>query len=465
MVDFNAELQVSNIVFERLLRTESKKKMGRSLVLFNLFLLIQMELSIGAVNHELKTILNNFTNSIIFNRGMTLNNGTLSISEFESYLGHLQHLNKVLVATQTTDYDCSENVNFANGVLGPCNSSVAECGIFAQLLQFVKENSSSDRISVESFQDVCPILLHQLEIGSCSMEVETTTKPTPLEVWGYGFLFVTIINLSSVFGAVLLPLMGKKFFNRLLIVLIGLAVGSLSSSAAFHLIPQAYGLLDTVSVGGHNYLFISLLILCGIYLFFMVERFLKIFIEYKKHKQECKHEHQIDFKPGQDSAIATVAWMIVFGDGLHNFIDGLSIGAAFNESILTGISISVAVICEELPHELGDLAVLLNSGMTIKQALLYNFLSACTCYLGLITGTLLGELAAASMYIFALAGGVFLYISLVDMIPEMNHEVESASKDGVWDAIKVVGLQNIGWITGTAILFILAYYADNLTFA
>jgi zinc transporter ZupT len=60
------------------------------------------------------------------------------------------------------------------------------------------------------------------------------------------------------------------------------------------------------------------------------------------------------FEQGKDSAIATVAWMVVFGDGLHNFIDGLSIGAAFNESLLTGVSISVAVMCEEFPHELGN---------------------------------------------------------------------------------------------------------------
>ena len=59
------------------------------------------------------------------------------------------------------------------------------------------------------------------------------------------------------------------------------------------------------------------------------------------------------FNSGKDSVIATVAWMIIFGDGLHNFIDGLSIGAGFSESILTGVSISVAVLCEELPHELG----------------------------------------------------------------------------------------------------------------
>lgn len=144
--------------------------------------------------------------------------------------------------------------------------------------------------------------------------------------------------------------------------------------------------------------------------------------------------------------IATVAWMIIFGDGLHNFIDGLSIGAAFNESIWTGVSISVAVLCEELPHELGnflkidlklkekliksrhvfilifkyvmssgDFAVLLNAGMSMRQAVTYNFLSACTCYIGMAVGILLGEVQASS-YIFALAGGMFLYISLVDMV-------------------------------------------------
>ena len=57
-----------------------------------------------------------------------------------------------------------------------------------------------------------------------------------------------------------------------------------------------------------------------------------------------------------ENRIQTVAWMIIFGDGIHNFIDGLSIGAAFSESILTGVSVSVAVLCEEFPHELGDFA-------------------------------------------------------------------------------------------------------------
>ena len=78
-------------------------------------------------------------------------------------------------------------------------------------------------------------------------------------------------------------------------------------------------------------------------------------------------------KDPADNHVATVAWMIIFGDGVHNFIDGLSIGAAFSESILTGMSVSLAVLCEEFPHELGDFAVLLNSGMTMKQVSVSGF--------------------------------------------------------------------------------------------
>lgn len=162
----------------------------------------------------------------------------------------------------------------------------------------------------------------------------------------------------------------------------------------------------------HNYLNLSLTIWGGIYLFFVVERLLKILMDVRARRQEEKvpgqgHSHSVEtiltstsqpdlsytphphnLKP-EEKRIATVAWMIIFGDGIHNFIDGLAIGAAFSESILAGLSVSLAVFCEELPHELGDFAVLLNSGMTVKQAVIYNFLSACTCYIGLVIGEIL----------------------------------------------------------------------------
>lgn len=103
--------------------------------------------------------------------------------------------------------------------------------------------------------------------------------------------------------------------------------------------------------------------------------------------------------------IDTVAWMIVLGDALLNFIDGLSIGAAFDRNILAGMSISVAVMLEEVTHRLGTFAVLIRAGMSMKQSFFYIFLSACACYPGLALGIFLGDEAEdASPYIFALSG-------------------------------------------------------------
>lgn len=351
------------------------------------------------------------------------------------------------------------------------------------------------------------------------------SRPAPGQVWGMGILFVTVISLCSLLGVSVMPLMDKSFYKQLLTVLIGLAVGSLSASSLFHLIPQAFSLMDNDV--HHKYLSICLYVWGGIWVFFMVERILKIIHDSREAKQkkdkvhntvssisspsqpsvcllpahrqdegnsdscmhdastiyDCQeqvikasfghaerphpsnnHSHTITFDSNKDSAIATVAWMVIFGDGLHNFIDGLSIGAAFNESILTGISISVAVVCEEFPHELGDFAVLLNAGMSIRQALLYNFLSACTCYLGLIVGIVLGEFEA-STYIFGFAAGMFLYISLVDMVPEMNEVAEEASKVSWQKAVQTLFLQNVGMLTGVTVLYLLARYQNHINFS
>ncbi|KAA3675144.1 uncharacterized protein DEA37_0011775 [Paragonimus westermani] len=110
-----------------------------------------------------------------------------------------------------------------------------------------------------------------------------------------------------------------------------------------------------------------------------------------------------------------VVWMIVIGDGVHNFMDGLSIGAGFVNDLRLGLSVALAVLCEELPHELGDIAILLQSGMSTSLAVLFNFGSACTAYLGFFLGVFLGELPQSAMYIFAITSGFFLYISLADM--------------------------------------------------
>ncbi|XP_076343235.1 zinc transporter ZIP6-like isoform X2 [Tachypleus tridentatus] len=133
------------------------------------------------------------------------------------------------------------------------------------------------------------------------------------------------------------------------------------------------------------------------------------------------------------TTVSAVAWMVIMGDGLHNFCDGLAIGAAFASDISGGISTTTAVFCHELPHELGDFAMLLKAGMSVKQALLYNGLSSMLCFLGMIIGVSLGNISSANMWIFAGAAGMFLYIALVDMFLFFFHpSLRLLLKDEKW---------------------------------
>ncbi|XP_028393678.1 zinc transporter ZIP14-like isoform X1 [Dendronephthya gigantea] len=161
-------------------------------------------------------------------------------------------------------------------------------------------------------------------------------------------------------------------------------------------------------------------------------------------------------------AIATVAWMIIIGDGLHNFIDGLAIGASFSGSVVIGISTSLAVICEELPHELGDFAILLKSGLNYKQAMLANFLSACLCYVGLVIGLVLGYATHAVKYIYGIAGGMFIYISLVDMLPEALEMAHALSGNSKSKSIKMLLIVNFAITLGFCVMLIIALYGTSI---
>ncbi|GAV03594.1 LOW QUALITY PROTEIN: hypothetical protein RvY_13990 [Ramazzottius varieornatus] len=390
--------------------------------------------------------------------------------------------------------------------------------------------------------DLCMKALQEI----CSTPVSNGTqsdRPSKLEVWGYGGLFVLLVSLSSVVGVFFLPLMKMESYKKVLMGMVGLAVGCLCGSAIFHLIPQAFQLPDETVPELEAYLFKALVIIAAIYAFFLTERLLKLSVDHRKRKkqlsrsrlsgiaresspgndtkvysssngghledyghshlhdplklgnghgetmsddsfdetrgQHCsnihvkippsevrthQHEHDFDTVELKSHPIKTVAWMVITGDGIHNFVDGLAMGAAFSVSLLEGISVSIAVLCEELPHELGDLAILLNSGMKLKKALLYNFISACTCFIGLIVGILLGGMEEAQTWIFALAGGMFLYISLVDMLPEMTHTAEEASSESFKSGMIMLGIQNVGMLSGFTIMFLLARYARDITF-
>jgi zinc and cadmium transporter len=118
--------------------------------------------------------------------------------------------------------------------------------------------------------------------------------------------------------------------------------------------------------------------------------------------------------------------MILVGDGIHNFLDGLLIAAAFLTDIHLGVVTAIAVIAHEIPQEVGDLAVLLNAGLKRGKAFTLNLLASLTSVLGGITGWVLLERATEFLpYVLAIAASSFLYIAVADLIPGLHRNVEA----------------------------------------
>ncbi|KAJ6658143.1 hypothetical protein lerEdw1_001619 [Lerista edwardsae] len=163
-----------------------------------------------------------------------------------------------------------------------------------------------------------------------------------------------------------------------------------------------------------------------------------------------------------NAGIADIAWMVILGDGIHNFIDGLAIGAAFSDGLSSGLSTTVAVFCHELPHELGDCAVLLQAGLPLRRVLLFNLLSAFLAYWGIVVGTILSQSTSqVTPWIFAITAGVFLYVALVDMLPEMLQKSSSRVKKS---SLIHFFLQNVGFLTGGALMLCIALFEGQISF-
>ncbi|XP_067843865.1 zinc transporter ZIP10 isoform X2 [Heptranchias perlo] len=180
----------------------------------------------------------------------------------------------------------------------------------------------------------------------------------------------------------------------------------------------------------------------------------------KKHRSNHSHGHCHSNKEMQDAGIANIAWMVIMGDGMHNFSDGLAIGASFSASITGGLSTSIAVFCHELPHELGDFAVLINAGMSVKQAIVYNLLSALLAYVGVVIGIAVGQYTHnLTQWIFAITAGMFLYVALVDMLPEMLHRPTDNRGQAKFGHF---ALQNAGMLCGFTIMLLIAIFEDQI---
>jgi zinc and cadmium transporter len=227
-------------------------------------------------------------------------------------------------------------------------------------------------------------------------------KRTMITTYIYSLASVIIVSLVSFIGMFALSIR-EDLLRKYIFIFISLAVGALLGDAFIHLIPEAFE-------HSANSASVSILIIIGILIFFILEKFL-----HWHHHGEDKDEEQIH----------PVGQLVLFSDGVHNFIDGIIIGVSFLVSVPVGIATTIAVILHEIPQEVGDFAVLLHAGYTKSRALWLNFLSALCSVLGVLLTFILGETGENFvLWILPIAAGGFIYVAVADLIPELHKTKE-----------------------------------------
>ncbi|KAF2363754.1 Zinc/iron permease [Trinorchestia longiramus] len=149
--------------------------------------------------------------------------------------------------------------------------------------------------------------------------------------------------------------------------------------------------------------------------------------------------------------------MILMGEGMHIFMDGMAIGAAFATSLTGGIATAIAVLCHELPHKVGDFALLFDMGMTRKTALQMVVLMWLLSLVGMIIGEVVGSIEAASPWIYSFTAGIFLHLALVDLLSEV-----SVKGGETCSAAGQILLQMCGMLVGAGIMLLIAIYEHDL---
>ena len=195
--------------------------------------------------------------------------------------------------------------------------------------------------------------------------------------------------------------------HRMLNFMIAFSAGTILGASLFDLLPEAVELVD------RNLVFP--IVAFGFVFFLFLERGL-----YWYHGHGHTHEFE-----GHDGHVAPAgfAYLNLFGDLIHNFIDGMIIAAGFINSVPIGIATSIAVAFHELPQEMGDYGILVYAGFERKKALILNFTAALSSVVGGLFGVFfITRVEGLSGWMVAFSAGAFLFLSASELIPELNHE-------------------------------------------
>jgi zinc and cadmium transporter len=221
-------------------------------------------------------------------------------------------------------------------------------------------------------------------------------------------------------------LMPERALARLLLPLVSLAAGSLLGGALFHMLPQ------TVSELG-NTLSVYVWLVGGFVAFFVLEQYL--------------HWHHCHLPTSEH---APLGYLILVADGLHNFLGGLAVGAAFMIDLELGIVTWLVAAAHEVPQELGDFGILIRSGWKTTSALSYNVASALTFLLGGIVAWAASDVLNVA-FLVPFAAGNFLYIAAADLVPQITAGAACATAPPELQLRERLEL-SLAFLTGLAVL-------------
>ena len=221
--------------------------------------------------------------------------------------------------------------------------------------------------------------------------------------WIWPVLSGIVASSAALIGAALILLLGERA-RRAAIWLLAYAIGTLLGAATLGMIPEA---LETAPVGRTMWLF-----LIGMLGFVALERALRWRHPHEPHADRAHH-------PEMEPA---TAMMILWGDALHNFIDGLVLGVSFGVSTEVGLAASIAIFAHEVPQEIGDFAILIGAGMPKRRAIALNYLAAVTVIPGALVAFIWASTTAGVIpWLLPLAAGGFVYIALANLVPALHH--------------------------------------------
>lgn len=222
-------------------------------------------------------------------------------------------------------------------------------------------------------------------------------------------ILITVLlgSIGALAGGILL-LFNKNLKDTFIHILVPFAAGALLATGFLELLPEASEHAQEASEAGGE-INIFLWVLFGILFFYLLERGIHWF---QYHRKEHSGVHRS----------ATVP-LIIIGDSVHNFIDGMAIAITFMVDPAIGILTTIAVAAHEIPQEIGDFAVLLHEGMSAKKVFLFNLASALLAVAGAVIIILVGErIEWIFPYALSLTTGFFIYIALANLLPAIHSE-------------------------------------------